>query len=119
MAEVRIEDGKITRVFHEGRGAEVTESWLSRSGEPVSQRWAAWFEAPHGLSEGDTVTVVGRVGVKVESWQPKDGGELRHSAKLSVNDARIIGEPSSATSSSGVTEPWDAGTPNYSEEAPF
>ena len=47
MAEVRIEDGKITRVFHEGRGAEVTESWLSRSGEPVSQRWAAWFEAPH------------------------------------------------------------------------
>lgn len=27
MAEVRIEDGKITRVFHEGRGMEVAESW--------------------------------------------------------------------------------------------
>ena len=111
MAEVRIEDGKITRVFHEGRGAEVTESWLSRSGEPVSQRWAAWFEAPHGLSEGDTVTVVGRAGVKVEEWKDKQE-QVRHSAKLSVNDARIIGEPSSATSSSGVTEPWDSVDPS-------
>ena len=118
MAEVRIEDGKITRVFHEGRGAEVTESWLSRSGEPVQQRWAAWFEAPHGLSEGDTVTVVGRVGVKVEEWKDKQE-QVRHSAKLSLNDARIIGEPSSATSSSGVTEPWDA-APNYGDDsAPF
>ena len=110
MAEVRIEDGKITRVFHEGRGAEVTESWLSRTGEPVSQRWAAWFEAPHGLSEGDTVTVVGRVGVKVEEWKDKQE-QVRHSAKLSLNDARIIGEPGSAASSSGVTEPWDDSAP--------
>ena len=82
----------------------------------MSQRWAAWFEAPHGLSEGDTVTVVGRVGVKVEEWKDKQE-QVRHSAKLSVNDARIIGEPSSA--GSGVTEPDVWGTPNYSDEAPF
>lgn len=56
--------------------------------------------------------------MKVEEWTDKEQ-KVRHSAKLSVNDARIIGEPSSATSSSGVTEPWDA-APNYGDDsAPF
>lgn len=117
MAEVRIEDGKITRVFHEGRGMEVAESWTVK-GETFTRKWACWFDTAHGLAEGQTVTVVGLFGVKVEAWQPKEG-ELRHSAKLSVNDARIIGEPSSATSSSGVTEPWDAPPSSHSDGAPF
>lgn len=115
MAEVRIEDGKITRVFHEGRGMEVAESWTVK-GETFTRKWACWFDSAHGLNEGQTVTVVGLVGVKVEEWKDKQE-QVRHSAKLSVNDARIIGEPSSATS--GVTEPWDA-APNYGDDsAPF
>ena len=123
MAEIRIEESPVTRVFHDGKGAEVTESFKLRDGETGSARYACWFESPHGLTVGDVVTVTGRLGVKVEEWVNKQN-EVKHSAKVSVNGAQLVGWPVSGAvgSSEPVSEePW-ATSPlgGYDDtEAPF
>lgn len=139
MAEIRIENVPVTRVFHEGRGAEITESWESRTGEPQSRRWACWFDAPHGLVEGDVVTVVGRPGAKIDEWQDKTTNETRRAVKMSVNSAVVVGDVTASSnpqtpltgdnSPSGYSEtgsdvPASQGgdswnTPTYDSETPF
>lgn len=114
MAEVRIEEVPVTRVFHEGKGLEVMESWKTREGEG-SRRYACWFDAPHGLSVGDVVTVTGLLGVKVDEWTDKEQ-QVRHTAKVSLNGARIIGTVESAGEPAG--DVWN--TPgDYTDESPF
>lgn len=104
MAEIRIEESPVTRIFHEGRGAEVTESWKGRDGADQSRRYTCWFDAPHGLTEGDVVTVVGVLGVKVDEWTDRQQ-ETRHTAKVSVNQAKVVGWPVTGAAHSDETVP--------------
>lgn len=91
-------EGKVSRVFYEGKGAEVVETFTVR-GKEITKRWTVWFEAAHGLREGEVVKVSGIHGDEVDSWE-KDGQE-RHSVKRSLSRARILvaSAPSSAVSS--------------------
>ena len=78
--------GKIGRTFYNGLGAEVVESW-QQNGETFTKRWSAFFEQPHGLSEGAEVTVSGIHGDKIDPWE-KDG-EVRHSIKRTLNKVKV------------------------------
>ena len=84
-------EGKVSRVFYEGKGAEVIETFTAR-GKEISKRWTAWFEAPHGLREGDVVKVSGIHGDEVDKWQ-KDGEE-RVTVKRSISRSRVLVAPS-------------------------
>lgn len=84
--------GQVTRVFYQGKGAEITESFEIK-GKEIKKRWTAWFDEPHGLTEGDDVEVSGLHGDEVDEWV-KDG-DTRHSVKRSLNKARI--KPSKGT----------------------
>ena len=86
MAITHIE-GTVTRTFYNGKGAEVTETFKKRDGGEGQTRWAAWFEQPHGLSEGDVVKVSGLHSDEISEWE-KDG-ETRRNIKRSLNKARI------------------------------
>lgn len=108
--------GTITRTFFDGKGAEVTESWQAQ-GETRTKRWAAFFEQPHGLSEGDVVEVSGMHGDKIDEWN-KDG-ETRRAVKRTLNKARIKGgdapqQPVSAPAASewATTAPANPGPSN-------
>jgi hypothetical protein len=80
-------NGTITRVFFEGKGAEVTESFKKRDGSEGSTRWAAFFDQPHGLVEGARVAVSGIHSDKIDEWE-KDG-ETRRTVKRTLNSARL------------------------------
>jgi len=123
MAIVKV-NGSISRTFFDGKGAEVVESW-QQGGETRTKRWAAFFEQPHGLSEGDQVEVSGMHGDKVDQWEKE--GQTMHTIKRTLNKARVDGgAPSSATTSAPAEEPWATTAPansgaaqGYNDETPF
>ena len=101
--------GTVTRTFFNGKGAEVTEIFQKRDGTEGKTRWAAWFDAEHGLSEGDVVEVSGLHGDQVDEWTDKEGGK-RHSVKRSINKARIkAGSGSAGAPAAQNTERASAG----------
>ena len=107
MAFINIE-GTISRVFYNGKGAEVTESFKKRDGSEGTKRYTLWFQQEHGLAEGSTGKFSGLLGVEVDEWQDKEG-QTRHTAKVSVNNARIdTGRGSSQQPSTPADEPWSA-----------
>ena len=87
MAYTSVE-GKVSRVFFSGKGAEVTETFTV-NGSEKSKRWTAWFDQPHGLSEGDGVKVSGLHSDQIDEWQDKVSGETKRSVKRSLNKARL------------------------------
>lgn len=100
-------NGKITRTFFDGKGAEVTESW-QQQGETKTKRWAAFFDQPHGLSEGDIVEVSGMHGDKVDEWTDKEQ-QVRHTVKRTLNKAKLNGPQQPVTAP--ADEPWAATPP--------
>lgn len=120
--------GTVTRTFYQGKGAEVTEEFDIK-GKPVKKRWSAWFEQPHGLTEGEPVTVSGLHSDELDEWQ-KDG-ETRHTVKRSLNKARIVkgAEAPNETFVDGIRrsappvqeqpDVWNTPQPGFSEDTPF
>lgn len=101
-------EGTITRTFFNGKGAELTETFQKRDGTEGKKRYTLWFQSEHGLSEGDTGKFSGTFDASVDEWQDKEG-QTRHTAKVSVNNARIeTGRTSSQQSSTPADEPWSA-----------
>jgi len=117
--------GRIGRTFYDGKGAEVVESW-QQGGETMTKKWSAFFEEPHGLTEGDQVEVSGIHGDKIDEWD-KDG-EKRRAIKRTLSRARLAGErpaqPAAEAPATGSPEPWhtaeipDNPWPEH-EETPF
>jgi len=104
MAITRVQ-GTVTRTFFEGKGAEVVEAFKKRDGSEGKTRWAAFFDEPHGLSEGDVIEVSGMHGDKVDQWEKE--GQTMHTIKRTLNKARLA---NGATTSAPAQEPW-ANTP--------
>jgi hypothetical protein len=94
-------EGKVSRVFFDGKGAEIVEEFTVK-GKDMTKRWTAWFDAPHGLTEGSTVKVSGLHSDEINEWE-KDG-ETRRSVKRSLNKARIEGTPAAASQAATSTE---------------
>lgn len=97
--------GEITRTFFDGKGAEVTESWQS-NGDTMKKRWAAFFDQPHGLSEGDSVTISGMHSDKIDEWD-KDG-QTRRAVKRTLNKAKVE-KPKGDSSQPVQSQPEPAG----------
>jgi hypothetical protein len=105
--------GTVNRVFYNGKGAEVVETFTA-GGKEISKRWACWFEEPHGLSEGEVVEVSGIHSDEVDEWTDKEQ-QTRHSVKRSLNKARIrTGE--SATGAQGDDQAQNG--PTFTRNAP-
>lgn len=94
MALINIKDATVTRVNRNGFGVQVKEADRTVNGKTFKgDRYTVWFTSPHGLSEGDTVSVSGFLAAKVgEPWSDREGNE-RRSVELSVNSPRVDGFP--------------------------
>jgi hypothetical protein len=95
MAFVQIKDATVTRVNRAGFGVQVKEPDRESGGKTFKgDRFTVWFTAPHGLTEGDMVSVSGFLAAKMgEPWTDREGNE-RRSVELSVNSPRVEGWPS-------------------------
>lgn len=85
MSEVLVH-GVVGRVFFDGKGASVEERYKSKNGDDRVQRWSCWFQLPHGLVQGDQVSVRGLLSAKVDEFTNQQG-ELKRFVGLSINNA--------------------------------
>jgi len=106
MAFVKLSDVSVTRVNSKGFGVQVKEP---DRGEFKGAKFTLWFKEPHGLTVGDSVSVSGFLGAKVNEWEDEKG-LTRHTVELAVNSPKLDGFPAKS-------EPEDA-YPG-SSEVPF
>jgi hypothetical protein len=117
--------GTITRTFYQGKGAEITEEFTVAD-RVVKKRWAAWFNEPHGLTEGQTVELSGLHDDKIDEWDDKDTGDKKRAVKRSLNKAQIVkskDEPArehAHDQAAPAADSWSATAPSYGDsETPF
>ena len=113
-------EGTITRTFFNGKGAEVIETFAKNDGSEGKTRYSLWFTTAHNLNEGDTGKWRGALSVKVDEWKDQND-EIRHSAKISLNGAKAVGDKSSrqAAPVAPAQEPWAATPPAASQGFEF
>lgn len=105
MAIVKLDKVNVTRVNSKGFGVQVKEA---DRGDFKGARYTVWFKEFHGLTVGDTVSLSGFLGAKVNEWT-NDAGEVKHSVELSVNSPKLDGFP--AKEEAPVEEAWPSEVP--------
>lgn len=88
MAIVSLKDVKVGRVFYNGAGAEFVESFQKNDGTIGTKKYSAFFDQPHGLSEGDVGNVSGLLSVKARLWE-RDGEAPVPMADIVLNSPRF------------------------------
>ena len=118
MAIVNLKNATVQRVFFDGKGVALYESFESR-GEQRKSYYTAWFAAAPDVKEGDVLNVSGLLQVKEREYE-KDG-QTKRSIDVSLNSARIeTGTESGTSAPAPVEEPWASTPPGgYSNETPF
>ena len=110
MAIIKVK-GAITRVFYEGKGIEVTESYETKTGDTINKRYTVWLKQPTTLEAGDVVQVEGLYSSEIDNWTNKEG-EAKQSIKVSINNPLVVpSEPLNIVK--GIFEP------THSEPSPF
>lgn len=88
MAILNIRNAEVARTFYNGLGASFKESFTLRNGEEGARYYSAFFDEPHGLSEGQRGDVSGLFGAKVNEYTTKDG-ETKQGVDVTLNSARF------------------------------
>ena len=88
MAILSLKNVTVKRVFYNGLGAEFVETFQTRSGEQGEKKYSAFFEEPHGLSEGQVGNVSGLLSVKARLWE-RDGGPPVPMADIVLNSPQF------------------------------
>jgi hypothetical protein len=110
MAIIKVK-GAISRVFYEGKGIELTESFQSKAGETINKRYTVWLAQPTTFEVGDTLQVEGLYSSEIDNWTNKEG-EAKQSIKVSINNPKIVpAEPVAA-----IKEIFE---PTHRESLPF
>lgn len=82
MADVRIPKATVERIFSNGKGVAIVETFQAR-GEEFKRRYTCWFDAPPTLSVGDTARFFGQLSWKLRSYE-KDG-ETKSAVDVALN----------------------------------
>jgi hypothetical protein len=110
MAIIKVK-GAISRVFYEGKGIELTESFQSKAGETINKRYTVWLAQPTTFEVGDTLQVEGLYSSEIDNWTNKEG-EAKQSIKVSINNPKVVpAEPLAA-----IKEIFE---PTHRESLPF
>jgi hypothetical protein len=110
MAIIKVK-GAISRVFYEGKGIELTESFQSKAGETINKRYTVWLAQPTTFDVGDTLQVEGLYSAEIDNWTNKEG-EAKQSIKVSINNPKVVpAEPLAA-----IKEIFE---PTHRESLPF
>lgn len=89
MAILTIRNATVQRIFFDGKGVALTESYTSR-GEERKSYYTAWFDAAPNVNVGDILpTVTGLLQVKEREYEKE--GQTKRAIDVSLNSARIEG----------------------------
>ncbi len=88
MAILSLKNVTVKRVFYSGLGAEFVESFERNDGTPGEKKYSAFFDTPHGLSEGQVGNVSGFLSVKARLWE-RDGEPPVPMADIVLNSPRF------------------------------
>ena len=109
MAILNLRNATVQRVFFDGKGVALYESFESR-GEQRKSYYTAWFDTAPNVKEGDVLaSVSGLLQVKEREYE-KDGVTKR-SIDVALNSARIGNQKDAPAES--------APAPTYTVETPF
>jgi hypothetical protein len=121
MAIVSLRDVQVSRVFYEGRGAEVIERYKTQAGNG-EKRYTVWFDEAHGLAEGSVITVDGLLGVKLEEYT-NDQGEPKQKVSIFLNKPQVkkvdSPVPVEKVGHAAVHDVWPTATLVQDDNAPF
>jgi hypothetical protein len=53
------------------------------------RKWTIWFEYPHGLLDGDRVTIEGELGTKSVEWQTPEG-QTKNLVDHVINSPKLL-----------------------------
>ena len=121
MAFVTVE-ATVERVFFDGKGIGLTETYTTKDGETRTNRFTAWFDEAPGLTENVTGVFSGILSTKIDEYTTKDG-EQKTVVAVSLNKAKVkVGAghsmPVAPVSESIIPKGWaevpaptDAGAP--------
>lgn len=85
---IAIVNGTVNRVFYNGQGASIKESFTKRDGTEGASYYTAFFDQPHGLDEGATGKFSGLLSTKIRDYDDKDGNP-KQSLDVVLNSARF------------------------------
>lgn len=95
MASIEVK-GKISKIFWENKGLEVTETYTNKAGKEVNSYFTVWLNTPTTtLKVGDDVKVRGLYSHEISEWDAE--GETRRKVKVGINNPIVtIAEPNFA-----------------------
>ena len=118
MASIKVK-GTISRVFYEGKGLEVVETFQTKAGETINKRYTVWLNKPGVFDVGNEVQVEGLFSAEIDNWTNQDGsvklnrdGNPGQSIKLIINNPQV-------TPSDPIQVIKAIFEPTHSEPAPF
>lgn len=87
MALIEVK-GKITKLFWENKGLEVTETFNTKTGQTINRTYAVWLGKQSPFQVGDAVTVKGLYSAEVDKYVNKNG-ETKETVKVSINNPLV------------------------------
>lgn len=124
MAKVTLNQVQVTRVFWEGKGAQVVERYTVQGSERTT-KYSLFFDEPHNLAEGSIVNVEGLLSASVDEYDKRDGSGKGYAVALKVNKPRVSNVDSPVMSdkvgAAAVNETWPTVGPGtqVDDSAPF
>ena len=124
MAKVTLLNVQVTKVFWDGKAAEVIEKYKTQNGEGTT-RYSLWFKEPHNIPEGSLIDVEGLLSASVDEYDKRDGSGKGHSVSLKLNNPKVSSVDSPVSSDkvgvAAITETWPSVGPGtqVDESAPF
>lgn len=85
MAILNLKDATVQRIFFDGKGIALYESFKAQ-GQDRKSYYTAWFDQAPGFTEGQVVSISGLLSVKLREYE-KDG-QTRQTVDVSLNKAR-------------------------------
>ena len=76
MARLTIDNGTATRIFFNGKGVEVTESFKDKNGDTQKRTYTAWFQEPVQFDLGAQGKFSGLIAVKIRDWTDAQGNPV-------------------------------------------
>ena len=119
MAKITLSKVQVSRVFQDGRAAEVIEKYNTANG-PKETKYTLWFDEAHGLAEGTVLDVDGLLGARIREFEGRDG-KMVQIIQLNVNKPRVgnLESPvmSNKVNEAAILEVWETATPGKAEPA--
>lgn len=93
MAIAKVTNATVVSTFYDGKAARVVEEYQARR-ETRKTYTVLWFQQPHNLTEGQTITVSGPASVKIGKPYITGTGENREGkAELHINVTNAPASP--------------------------